>query len=290
MAETLTGYALAFAAGVFFGASDTLVRAAAVKLTPLQNLLISLVVGTPLLWSVALATGSTLPTGEALMLYVAAGLLNFVLGRLLFYIAVTYAGATTAAILTSPTAAVASLMAWALLGEALTLREALGVALVVLAVYLVHAKPSGEPLHGGRASLGIIAGLATTIVFATTAILVRQASAYTGADPVAGAAISYTSALPIVIALNVSKRNVVWSRRHLLYMAGAGAIVAMAQLSRYKALSLIPVANAAVLMALFPLHTLAFTLLLSGSIRERPGPRHALAAVLAAVGVALVNA
>lgn len=290
MEEALMGYTLAFAAGVFFGASDTLVRAAAVKLTPLQNLMISLVVGTPLLWSAALAIGSALPAGEALVLYVAAGLLNFVLGRLLFYIAVTYAGATTAAILTSPTAAVASLMAWALLGEALTLRDALGVTLVVFAVYLTHAKPSGEPLHGGKASLGIIAGLAATAVFATTAILVRQASAYTGADPIAGVAVSYTSALPIVIAMNAVKRGVVWSRRHLLYMAGAGVIVAMAQLSRYKALSLIPVANAVVLMALFPLHTLAFTLLLSGSIRERPGPRHAIAAILAAAGVTLVNA
>jgi drug/metabolite transporter (DMT)-like permease len=69
-------------------------------------------------------------------------------------------------------------MAWVILGESLTLREALGVAFVVLAVYLTHARPSGEPLHGGRASMGILAGLASTIVFASTAIIVRSASAY----------------------------------------------------------------------------------------------------------------
>jgi hypothetical protein len=83
MDGAILGYALAFMAGVFFGASDTLVRAASVRLTPLQNLLVSLLVGTPILWSVALAMGSSVPSGRALLLYILAGLLNFILGRLL---------------------------------------------------------------------------------------------------------------------------------------------------------------------------------------------------------------
>jgi len=289
--DTAIGYLMAFMAGVLFGASDTLVRAAAVGLKPTQNLLISLVVGAPILWGVAFATGGGVPSGKPLLLYVIAGLLNFILGRLLFYIAVTYSGATTAAIVTSPTSAVAAAMAWLALGESLSPAQVTGVIMVVVAVYLTYARPSGEPLQGGRASVGILAGLASTVVFATTAILVRNASGYLGGDPVSGVAVSYTVAIPFAAAMNIAGRDAGkdWPRRQVAIMALAAAVVAMAQLSRYTALSLIRVANASVLMALFPLHTLAFTLMLGGDLREKPGMRHAVAAVLAALGVALVN-
>jgi drug/metabolite transporter (DMT)-like permease len=284
------GYGLALAAGMLFGLSDVMVRAAAARLTPLQNLAVSLVVGTPILWAAALASGSRMPAGKALLFYAAAGLLNFVVGRLLFYTAVTYAGASTAAVTTSPTAAIASLMAWVLLGEALGMRQLLGLALFVLAVYLASTRPSGEAFHGGRALLGVAAGVSAAFTFAAATILVRGASAYQGGDPISGAAISYSVALPIALVSALARDGAPRRGRHLGYMAAGAVAVACAQLSRYTALSLIPVAHATVLIGLFPFHTFLFALFLPGEAREKPQPRHGAAALLAAAGAALVNA
>lgn len=283
------GYLLAFTAGVLFGASDALVRAASLRLAPLTNTLISLIIGTPILWFSALALGSVLPTGLSLWLYVAAGILNFVVGRLLFYMAISYAGAATAAIAASPTVVLASLMAWPLLGEELGVFELLGVALVAIAVYLATTKPSGRPLHGGSMAKGVAAGLSASTVFAVTAILVRMASAYEAGDPIAGVAVSYTAALPIILVVVLARKelsNALGLTRHHLYMAAAALSVAMAQLTRYAALALVPVAHASVLMSLFPLHTIAFAIVIPG-IEEKPEIRHVVAGILAVIGISL---
>jgi len=290
MDAELLGYTFALLAGLFFGLSDALVRAAAVKLKPMQNLLISLLVGSPFLWIVAVSRGPPVMTMKALLLYIIAGLLNFVVGRLLFYYSITYTGATTASIVTSPTVIVSALLAWILLGEELSPLQLLGIILVVLAVYLVSQTPSGEALHGGKTSIGILAGLASTVVFAMTAILVRSASGYMHADPIYGVAISYTSAIPIVVLLNKGIPDPrLLPRKHFYYMTLAAVVVAFAQLSRYYALHLVTVAGAAVIISLFPFFTLLFTLALSRELKEKPQAIHLLASILAVVGIILVN-
>lgn len=288
-AETI-GYIFALMAGLFFGLSDALVRAAAVRLKPLQNLLISLIVGTPLLWLTAVSRGPPTMSTKAFTLYVLAGLLNFVIGRLLFYYAITYAGAATASIATSPTVIVSALMAWVILGESLTVLQLLGIILVVLAVYLVYRSPSGEALHGGKTSLGILAGLASTIVFASTAVIVRSASGYMDTDPIYGVAISYTSALPIVILLNKGVPDPrLLPRKHFYYMTLAAVIVALAQLSRYFSLHLVTVAGASVIISLFPFFTILFTYMFRQELKEKPELIHLLASTLAVIGIILVN-
>jgi drug/metabolite transporter (DMT)-like permease len=97
-----TGFAAAFMAGLLFGSSDALVRAASTGLNPRQNLFISLIIGTLLLWLLGLLRGGPFPSLNAIILFAVAGLLNFTLGRLLFY-SVAYSGATTASIAPSST-------------------------------------------------------------------------------------------------------------------------------------------------------------------------------------------
>jgi drug/metabolite transporter (DMT)-like permease len=289
LASEVVGLVLAFTAGILFGAADVLIRAASVKLTPLANTLISLVVGTPMLWVAALVLSEVELELRAALLYALAGLANFVAGRLLLYTAISYAGAATAAVAASPTVVVASLMAWPLLGEELGAAEALGVCLVALAVYLASTKPSGEPLHGGTAAKGVALGLAASLLFAISTILVRQASGYERASPLTGLAVSYTAALPVVASLAAKRRSTVslrlWSRYHA-YAVLAAVTVTLAQLSRYGSLALTRVAEATVLMSLLPLHTVAFSAILPG-VRENPRLRHVVAAGLAVAGVAL---
>jgi len=288
-AETL-GYIFALFTGSFFGLSDVFVRAAAVKLKPLQNVFVSLLVGTPMLWIFALAHGPPYLNLDAAILYVAAGLLNFVLGRLLFYTAITYVGATTASIVTSPTVVVSSFFAWFFLGESLTPIQLVGVFLVALAVYMVSFKPSGEALHGGKTSIGVAAGLTATVVFAVTSILVRSAAGYMHGDPIYGVSISYTSALPVVLVLNrndINPRSM--PHRYLRYMVAAAVTVTLAQLSRYVAFQLTTVAEASVIILLFPFFTLLFTLPLKEETKEKPKPIHLLATLLAITGIILTN-
>lgn len=283
------GLASAFMSGLLFGVSDVYVRLASTGLSPRKNLLISLLVGSPLLWAAALAFGGEPPSSEASLVYVAAGILNFGVGRLLFYLAIAYSGVATASVLTSPTIIVASLLAWALLGEPLTPRLAIALVLVVGGVYLARAKPSGEPLHGGTHLVGVLAGLSSTLAFAGSSVLVRYAGGSLGGSPMYGVAISYTSAIPLALPLALRDGGG-WSLRHVRAMALGAALVALAQLSRYVALSLLPVAVASVLIALFPVHTVVFARLMAREIRERVEGVHALGALLSFAGVAIAIA
>ena len=287
----VTGYIAAFSAGVFFGLSDSLVRAASRRLSPYSNLLISLLVGTPLLWIAVLLVGSTSMSLEALVSYIVAGLLNFVLGRLLFYIAVSSLGAATATVATSPVTAISSLLAWPILGERLTLLQILGVILSSLAVYIASTRPSGRSFHGERVITGLVAALSASLVFALATIIVRYA-AYRGGDPIAGTAISYTVAIPfaalIVLARREHREIIRLSKEHI-YMIIAAISVASAQLSRYYALTVLNVADAVVLIGLFPLHTTAFTAVMTRATEEKPGKRHILAAIIASIAIILVT-
>ena len=290
------GYAAAFAAGMLFAVSDVLVRMAGGAFRPRVLLALSVLVGTPLLLALALASGDPFPRGRPLQLYMLAGVLNFVIGRLLFYIAVVGAGATTASIATSPTVLLSALLAWALLGEALEPRLLAGLLLVMAGVYLASSRPSGESLHGVRPLLGVVAGVAASLVFASTSVLVRAAGME--ASPLWGVTVSYATALPIVLVLAShdaggfrSFMGLVWSRRrHLAYAALAAIVVGLAQASRYVSLHYLPVARAVILISLFPVHTVAFTALLSGEARERVGLRHLASALLGFTGVAVAYA
>lgn len=288
MDTMLIGLTLAFTAGLFFAASDVLVRYASSGLTPLTNLKISLIIGTPLMAIAAIPGGFQGITPYSIGLYALAGLLNFVAGRLLFYIAIRHAGATTASITTTPTVILSAALAWITLGEELTLRQIIGLILVFTAILATSVEPSGKSLGGGKQVYGVAAGLTASLIFALSTILVRQAAGYGGADPLAGATISYLTALIVIMAANPEIPKLRGSR-HTKAMVAAAAIVAMAQMSRYGALSLAPVALVSMLIGLFPLHTALLAMLASKHLEEHVGSRHLIAASLAITGIILAT-
>jgi len=289
--QQLIGYTAAFLAGLLFALSDVLVRVSTVRLRPQTMLAVSLIVGTPLLALSALAAGDPLPAAREALLYALAGILNFVVGRLLFYYAVAGLGATTASIITSPTILIAAIMAWALLGEPLTPETLAGLSLVLLGIILASYQPSGTPLQGIGARLGLAAGAASTLVFASTSVIIRMAGA-AGASPFWGATISYATALPVAVFLAYraarSLRGVLPLGDPVLRVAAAAAVVvALAQLSRYTSLSILPVAQAVILISLFPIHTAVLSHLASREARERIGARHLAGGLLSFAGILL---
>ncbi|MEB3756192.1 MAG: DMT family transporter, partial [Desulfurococcales archaeon] len=178
-----------------------------------------------------------------------------------------------------------------LLGEALTTLQVLGVFLVMLAVYLVYNKPSGKPLHGGKSSMGVITGITSALIFSFTSLLVRFGAGYSGGNPIFGAAISYTTAL-LLLSPFLAKNALSEVRSHgkvFYYMVMAAVIVALAQLFRYTAFSVCNVARVSVLITLFPIHTLIFSMMLSAELKEKPGVRHIASVIMAIIGVILAS-
>ncbi len=285
------GYAAAFNAGLLFAVSDVLVRVSSRRLPPRVMLAVSVIVGLPVLAAAAIASRAPPPGVREAALYAVAGLLNFVVGRLLFYYAVAGAGATTASIVTSPTVLLSAILAWAVLGEPLSPELLAGLAMVVAGVLLASVEPSGDPLQGVGSRLGVLAGAASSLVFASTSVIVRAAGLQ-GGHPAWGVTISYAAALPFVVALAARAaggliRVLPLGDPVFRAAAGAAVAVALAQLSRYLSLHLLPVAYAVVLISLFPVHTAVLSMALSGRARENVRRRHVAGALLAFTGVAV---
>ncbi len=279
------GIALGLLSGLSFALGDVLVRAASRGLTPRANLLISLLIGTPVAAAAAAAAREALPSPPAAALYVVAGLLNFVVGRLLFYYSIAYAGAATSSVVTSLAIPLASIFAWALLGEVPGRGEVLGLASVTAAAVLASVRVSGEPFGNGSPRLGVLAGLSAAAVFALTSPTVRAAS-YMGGAPLWGMSISYASATPFAAVLGWRELVTGGRGREAWVMAAAAASTAVAQMLRYSALSLARVATVVVAIGLFPVHTVTLSALLLRGRGERLGVNHAAAAVLAVAGIA----
>ncbi|MDK2384829.1 MAG: EamA family transporter, partial [Candidatus Korarchaeota archaeon] len=216
-------------------------------------------------------------------LYALAGVLHYVIGRLLIYSSIDMIGAASASVSASPSIVLASVFAWPFLGGGLGPRVAASVGLVALAVHLAGSKPSGQGSGGRRAMLGLAAGLGSSLVFAITTLLVRYAGTSHGAAT-AGVFVSYLAALSIMLpyalirgwlAADLGVRD-----KHLVFAAAGGVLVSLGQLFRYNALGLAPVALVVVFVSMNSVYAALLSPLVKAA-REKPGPRHLAAAALA---------
>lgn len=294
MYDTALGATLAFLAGVLFGAADAFARAGALGLPLPVGVLITLVVGLPLMLAVSLAVeGVGGVHNVAALAYAAAGLLNFVAGRSLLYASMKVLGASSGSVAVSPAVVLSALLSWASLGEKPPVNVWAPLALVTFAVLLAGLRPSGLGAGKGSIPKGLLCGIGAATALASATVLVRYAAGTYG-RPLTGAVVSYATALAVLAAYAVGrgylgrglKHRVSGAGCYAAYMVAAGCSVALAQLFRYKALSLMPVASAVILISLFPLHTAYFSLALRASM-DRPTARHFLAGCLSAVAVAL---
>lgn len=283
------GILLGFFSGLSFALGDVLVRAASTGLSPRANLVISLLIGTPAAAAAAVVAGEDLPSPQATYLYILAGLLNFVFGRLLFYYSIAYAGAATSSVVTSMSIPLASLFAWALLSEEPGVGEVVGLASVTTAAILASVRVSGESLGGGSSRLGVLAGLSAAVIFALSSPTVRAASSMGGA-PLWGMSISYASAIPFALALGWRDLAAGARHRQARFMVAAALSTAVAQMLRYSALSIARVATVVVAIGMFPVHTVILSaIILRRGYGERLGVNHAAAAALAVAGIACTS-
>ena len=212
--------ALALTSALLSAAATILIRFGLLRHGPYTGFWINLVVGTVCLWTAVLFTGGLgQPTPRALGLFVLAGLIGTVAGRLTRFIAIETVGASITAGFMNVTPLVSSGLAILLLGERLTLPIFLGTFVIVAGTTLIS---TGGRRLGLRPAQLVLPAVSATC-FGIVAILRKIALG--GMAPVPGTAVNVTTALVAFTAflLATGQREAMACRgRSLIYFIAAG--------------------------------------------------------------------
>jgi drug/metabolite transporter (DMT)-like permease len=230
--------------------------------------------------SVTLAAGA---------LFLAAGLVGTALGRLAVFVGVDRVGASvnSAAISTRPL--FASILAVALLGEAVTPVTVLGIVVLVGGLVALALSRGGDV--SGWQPRDLLFPLAAAVAFAVGNVA-RKFGLDTFGDVTVleAVALNEVGALVALAAYAVAagRDDVLEApRRTYAYFAGSGTLTAVALLSLFTALRLGRVVVVDPLAATAPLFTVVFAAVLLRDL-ERVTRRLVLGVVLVVVGVVLV--
>lgn len=278
----MLGALLALCSAATFALNNTLARRGVLSGTVLQALSISVPIGVPIFFIVALATGS-LPhvatfSWPSLMWLSLAGIVHFVWGRYCNYRAVKAIGSNLAGPLQESSVLIALALAVLLLGETLTPFKIVGILLVLLgpgvAVGIGREKKkaaapdqeaaSAKPKFTPHYTEGYLFAALSATGYGTSPILVRQALEHAGIGAsIAGGLVSYvaaTLAVIVVLAMSGTLRHARFIPADTAKWFGlAGLFVGISQMLRYMALSLAPVSVVAPIQRLSLLFRFLFS-------------------------------
>jgi uncharacterized membrane protein len=247
---------------------------------------INVAVGTAALWmAVVVMGGPGRVSAAGAALFVAAGLIGTVLGRLLRFVSIDVVGASISTALISVNPLIASALALLLLGERVTLPVALGTVVIIAGTVALSA--GGRRLGVRPRHLVLPLGAATC--FGVVAILRKLG--VSGAGPVVGSAINATTALvAFTLFLVVSgQRDAMACRgRALACFAAAGLLENAAVLLTIVAFSLGSVSVVVPLIGAAPIFVLLLSPLFLRGV-ERLNARVVVGTVLIVLGVYLIT-
>jgi uncharacterized membrane protein len=212
--------ALALISAFLSAAATILIRYGLQRYGPYTGVWINVVVGAVGLWVAVLVTGGMgHPSPRSLALFVLAGLIGTVAGRMLRFLAIEAVGASISAGFMNLTPLVSSGLAILLLGERVTLPIVAGTLVIVFGTMLLST--GGRSLGVGPVLLWLPALSATC--FGVVAILRKVG--LSGAAPVPGAAVNVSTALVVFTAFLLASgqaRVMRCSGRSLFYFVVAG--------------------------------------------------------------------
>jgi drug/metabolite transporter (DMT)-like permease len=233
---------------------------------------VTVIIGVPMFAFAALVTGQLFRAGEVsisgFVLLSAAGILHFGLGRYCNYRAVSAIGATRTGPVQSFTIPYAILIAYLFLDEGITIAMAAAIVLVLIgpAVMVERAStparqpaavPSGASSSASdaprapeefqpRQAEGYLFALLSVGAYGTSPILIRAALEGETDLAILGGTIAYAAAATALLLTLVvpSRRGLIASMNPntVRLFLGAGFFVFLAQMFRFMALSLAPVA------------------------------------------------
>ena len=290
---------LAILGALGYAFSSLVTRRAVIKVADTTaGVLISLPVGWVLFTIILIGTGQigavTKFSWQSYLWLSAAGIVQFVGGRMLFYKCVQLAGANITTMLTRVSPLVAVTLGISVLNEPLTWQLVFGVVLVVLGVTLTGLNPrmfrGGESLFTGISLRAFLLGGGAGLAWGLTPIMVKLG--LTGStSPVAGVFVAYVAAAVVLsfFLLNHDRRAALtgMKSREVGLFGLAGLIGAIALLLRYIALSMAPASVVATLLSTFPVFMLVLSFLFNRRM-ETFNSNVIIGAVAVVVGTILV--
>jgi len=279
--------ALALGAALLSAVATIFIRQGLRGSDPYSGFWINLIVGTAALWAAVLVTGGAIHLStKSVLLFVLAGLIGTVGGRLLRFLAIDKVGASVASAVLNLQPLISTGLAIVFLGEDVTMPIVLGTIIIVAGTVLLSS--SGHRL--GFRPWQIALPLGSAICFGVVAILRKVGLSQMG--PVVGTAINVTTALIAYSALMLASghRGILACRgRTLGYFVGAGLTENVAVFLTIVGLSLGAVSVVTPLTATAPIFVLLLSPFLLRGVEILNG-RVVVGTLLIVFGVYLITA
>ena len=279
--------ALALTSALLSAAATVLIRHGLVRHGAYTGFWINLVTGTVCLWTAVLFTGGIgHPTMRALLLFVLAGLIGTVAGRLTRFLAIEQVGASITAGFMNVTPFVSSGLAILLLGERLTVPIVIGTVVIVMGTTLLS---TGGRKLGVRPSQLILPAVSAAC-FGIVAILRKLALG--GMDAVPGTAVNVTTAFVSFTSFLLATGQgaaMTCRGRSLVYFIVAGVFENLSVVLVVVALGMGTVSVVAPLQNVTPIFVLFFSLVFLRGI-EALNARVIAGTVLIVAGAWLITA
>jgi drug/metabolite transporter (DMT)-like permease len=225
----------------------------------------STLIGVPLYVALNIAIGTLSWVGRldtfTLLVLVGAGVLHFVVGRLLGYLGLSHIGANRATPLMTTSVFYSVAAGILLLGEELRWEVIAGAVLAVLGVLLISMSLEAGDGKGSSGLKGLLATLGAGVVWGFTPLLMRVGVLGLG-HPAPAVLVSYLSATPLALILvgwGRTRQQGRVGRQAGLYLLVWSLLLAAGNLMSYAALAFLPVSIMVPLFSSAPLYTLVFS-------------------------------
>ena len=224
-------------------------------------------------------------------LFLFAGMTGTALGRLAIFVGVDRVGASINSAVVSARPLFATVFAFGLLGEPISIETGLGIVVLVGGLVVLSLAKGGD--LGGWEARDLVFPIASGTLFAFGNVLRRLGLGTGGADVLQAVALNEAGALVVFLTYAALRGTVGFrsaDRRSYGYFATSGVLTAVALLSMFGALSL-PAGRVAIVESLAstaPLFTTVFAYFLLRDL-ERVTPGIVAGAVLVVIGVVFVT-
>ena len=285
---------LAVLAGAFFSTANIIMRIGVIEGDPTNGTAISVFIGTVVVFIASVIEGSLLDLVKIDIisyLYLGiGGLINFILGRALFYHSAKIIGIARAQLInaTSPIFIIA--IGIIILGESLSNNEAISITFMILGMIVISVSNIRfNKSQDNKFIIGISFALAAALLRAIAPFFIAQGLAGTF-SPIAATFISYAISSIGWIAVLIPKRRILKIKNNLALLkifVVQGTVVSLAIISIYIAIDIgrviiiLPIVN-----TISPVFTVAITYLFLQRI-ERVSIKVWLALILVVIGIYL---
>ena len=291
MSQLLIGFFLGIIATFFF-ALNNIVIARGLKTEKLfEGIFVTLIFSSLIIFVFSLLTGEFFQiftlSPIAWLLFIATGLINFVLARTFNYTGIALIGPSRNSAIVSTQILFAAVFGFVFLAEKLDLYTGIGVILAFIGIFIVSMSQKKQNKEFNFR--GILYALFTAFLVGIAIIIIKEADNVSNL-PIDGALISYCTAVLVyapVASIKEIKSTNKFTKNIFFLLATAGILSGLAQIARYTSLKDAPVVLIASIIATAPLATMIVSFFVNKK-NEILSKELATGSVITVIGVILI--